>query len=110
MAFCFPGYNAKGADLPPPPICAKTWHGQVMDCLSEVKLTLLVGGYSQKRYLGSRASGTVTQTVTEWRTHFPETIPLPHPSWRNNGWIRKNPWFEADLLPALQSRVAQILG
>lgn len=107
MAFCFPGYDAKGADLPPPPICARTWHQQVMDQFSDLRLVLLVGGHAHRWHLGTRE--TVTRTVQDWRTHAPQTFPLPHPSWRNTGWIRKNPWFQTDLLPALRVAVQKAL-
>ncbi len=106
-AFCFPGYNAKGADLPPPPICASTWHDRVMRTLPEVKLTLLIGGYAQKYHLGVR--GSVTDVVRNWRTAPAGVIPLPHPSWRNTGWIKKNPWFEAELVPHLREHVRSLL-
>jgi len=106
MAFCFPGYNDKGADLAPPPICAQTWQASVLAQLTGVRLTLLVGGYAQKWHLNSR---NVTRTVSAWRDHWPEVTPLPHPSWRNTGWLKKNPWFAAELLPALRSRVQEIL-
>lgn len=108
MAFCFPGYDAKGSDLPPPPICANTWHDRVLADLSEVRLTLLVGGYAHKRHLGIRTG--VTETVIGWRDHAPKAFPLPHPSWRNNAWIKRNPWFEADLLPVLRASVKEVLG
>jgi len=107
MGFCFPGYDAKGADLPPPKICAQTWQAQVHDNLGDMDLTLLVGGYAQKWHLGTR--GGVTDTVATWRDHAPRVFPLPHPSWRNTGWIKKNPWFEAELLPALRTRITEVL-
>jgi len=107
MAFCFPGYTAAGSDLPPPPICAKTWRAQVMEVLGDVPLTLVVGGYAQKWHLGTKAG--VTDTVQAWRDHAPRVFPLPHPSWRNTAWIKKNPWFEAELLPALQTRIKEVL-
>lgn len=107
MAFCFPGYDAKGSDLPPPPLCARTWRQQVMDSLDKVRLTLLVGGYAQKWHLKTRAS--VTATVAGWRDHAPTCIPLPHPSWRNTAWIKENPWFEAELLPELRTRIREVL-
>ncbi|TCP41477.1 uracil-DNA glycosylase family protein [Rhodovulum marinum] len=110
MAFCFPGYDAKGADLPPPRRCADTWHARVMAALGEVPLTLLIGGYAQKWHLGAAARGGVTATVADWRTHAPRVFPLPHPSWRNTAWLKRNPWFEADLLPALRARVARVLA
>lgn len=110
MAFCFPGYNAKGSDLPPPQICAKTWHDRVMTFLPDVSLTLLIGGHSQKRYLAATARGGVTETVLAWRNHAPSIFPLPHPSWRNNAWIKRNPWFDRELLPELKQRVSEVLG
>ena len=107
MAFCFPGYDGKGADLPPPPICAATWRQQVMDRLRP-RLTLLVGGHAHRWHLGAR--GAVTQTVAGWRDHAPAVFPLPHPSWRNTGWLKRNPWFQADLLPRLRTEVAGVLA
>lgn len=107
MAFCFPGYDAKGSDLPPPAICAKTWHADALRHMPARRLTLLVGGYAHNWHLGRQSS--VTQTVQSWRELPSHIIPLPHPSWRNTGWIRKNPWFEAELLPALRQRVQNCL-
>ena len=106
MAFCFPGYDAKGADLPPPPLCAATWRDRVMAALGPADLTLLVGGAAQRWHLGAR---NVTATVHGWRDHAPRVFPLPHPSWRNTGWLKRNPWFAADLLPALRARVKEVL-
>lgn len=105
MAFCFPGYDAKGADLPPPPICAQTWRDQVLATLRPT-LTLLIGGYAQHWHLGTR---NVTETVRSWRDHAPATFPLPHPSWRNTGWLRRNPWFTTELLPELRRSIQQTL-
>ncbi len=110
MAFCFPGYTGKGADLPPPKRCAAQWRAQVMDMLGRVRLTLLVGGYAQKWHLGDQASGGVTKTVAAWRDCPNGVFPLPHPSWRNNAWIKKNPWFEAELLPDLKTHVSKALS
>lgn len=107
MAFCFPGYR-KGADLPPPPVCARTWRAQVMQALPDVRLTVLVGGYAQKWHLGVKSG--VTETVTRWRDFSPGVLPLPHPSWRNTAWLKRNPWFEAELLPVLRARVAEVLA
>ncbi len=107
MAFCFPGYDAKGADLPPPPICAQTWRAQVMAQLNP-RLTLLVGGHAQRWHLG--AKGSVAETVAGWRDHAPTVFPLPHPSWRNTGWLKRNGWFADDLLPALRARVQEVLN
>ncbi|MBM3605739.1 MAG: uracil-DNA glycosylase family protein [Alphaproteobacteria bacterium] len=106
MAFCFPGYDAKGSDLPPPPICAATWRDRVMQELAP-RLTLLVGGHAMRWHLGSRK---VTDTVRDWRSHAPAVFPLPHPSWRNTGWLRRNPWFEAEMLPELRRAVAEQLA
>lgn len=106
MAFCFPGYDAKGADLPPPAICAKTWRASVDAVLGRMELTLLVGGAAQRWYLGRQS---VTDAVARWRNHAPSVFPLPHPSWRNTAWLKRNPWFEADLLPALRARVKEVL-
>jgi uracil-DNA glycosylase len=107
MAFCFPGYDAKGADLPPPPICARAWRDKVLAELPGLRLVLLVGGYAQKWHLGVRSP--VTETVRAWRDHLPGAIPLPHPSWRNTAWLRRNPWFEAELLPVLKQKVQEAL-
>ena len=110
MAFCFPGYNAAGSDLPPPRICAETWRGPIMEQLPDIRLTLLIGGYAQKWHLGAAARGGVTRTVADWRAHAPEVFPMPHPSWRNTAWLKRNPWFEAELLPELRARVAEVLA
>ena len=107
MAFCFPGYDAKGADLPPPKLCADHWRAQVLAEMPQIRLTLLVGGYAQRWHIGK---GTVTETVRNWRDHAPGIIPLPHPSWRNTSWLRKHPWFEADLIPVLHARIAEELA
>ena len=106
MAFCFPGYDAKGSDLPPPRLCADTWRTRALEQMPQVRLTILVGGYAQTWHLKSKG---VTATVTRWRDFAPDVFPLPHPSWRNTGWLRKHPWFEAELLPELRSRVTEVL-
>ena len=104
MAFCFPGYDARGADLPPPALCAATWRARVIADLPKVRLTLLVGGAAIRWHLGAR---DVTRAVADWRVAAARGIfPLPHPSWRNTGWLKRNPWFAADLVPALRARVA----
>lgn len=107
MAFCFPGYDAKGSDLPPPTICAKSWRDRVMSELGRPRLTLLVGGYAQKWHLQTKAP--VTDTVAGWRDHAPRLFPLPHPSWRNTAWMKRNQWFEAETLPALKTAVQEAL-
>ncbi|OSQ53228.1 uracil-DNA glycosylase family protein [Marivita geojedonensis] len=108
MGFCFPGYDAAGSDLPPPAICRKTWHVEVLDHVGDVPLKLVVGGYAHKYHLGTKAG--VTETVRSWRDHWPSVLPLPHPSWRNTAWIKKNPWFEAEVLPALRARVQEVMA
>jgi uracil-DNA glycosylase len=107
MAFCFPGYDAKGADLPPPSLCAATWRARVLAELGPMPLTLLVGGAAIRWHLGQRA---VTRAVADWRVPAARGVfPLPHPSWRNTGWLKRHPWFQAELLPALRQRVREVL-
>ena len=108
MAFCFPGYDAKGSDLPPPPVCRRTWHDTVMQALGAVRLKVVVGGHAQRYHLGAKAG--VTDTVKGWRDHAPRVFPLPHPSWRNTAWLKRNPWFAADLLPELRAQVREVLN
>ena len=107
MAFCFPGYDTKGSDLPPPKICGETWHSTVMKSLGHVRLTVLVGGYAHKYHMGVKTG--VTETVMGWPAHAPALFPLPHPSWRNTGWLKKHPWFEAELLPELRTQVQKVM-
>jgi len=110
MGFCFPGYDAKGGDLPPRKECAAAWRARLMDALPNIETTILVGGYAQKWHLGKGAKKTLTETVTDWRDFTPANFPTPHPSWRNTGWLKKNPWFESDLLPVLKRRVRKLIG
>ena len=110
MGFCFPGYDGRGADLPPPVDCARTWRPQVMAEMPQVETVLLVGGYAQKWHLGAAAAGGVTGTVRGWRDLAPRFVPLPHPSWRNTAWLKKNPWFEGEVLPWLRSHVRRLVG
>lgn len=114
MGFCFPGNDAKGGDLPPRRECAPLWRDKVLAQLPELELMLLVGQYAQRWHLSRRFERPwrtgLTDTVRDWRTLVhanarPVLIPLPHPSWRNTGWLKANPWFEAELVPELQSRV-----
>ena len=107
MAFCFPGYDAKGSDLPPPPICAELWHERVMAALPGIRLKLLIGAHAHRWHLGGRMG--VTERVMGWRDHLPDVLPLPHPSWRNTAWLRRNPWFEDALLPVLRLKVQEAL-
>ncbi len=111
MAFCFPGYDAKGADLPPPRRCAGTWHARVVGSLPDLRVAFLIGGHAQAWHLGRAAvRGGVTATVARWRDHAPRVFPLPHPSWRNTGWLKRNPWFEAELLPVARARLREVLN
>jgi uracil-DNA glycosylase len=109
MAFCFPGYDANGGDKPPRKECAPLWQDRLFAALPDFRLTLLVGSYAQNWHLEGRTKENMTKTVKAWREYTPRYIPLPHPSWRNNAWIRKNPWFEAELLPYLRRRVKAAL-
>lgn len=108
MGFCFPGYDEKGGDKPPRKECAPLWRARIMAGLPNIRTAILVGSYSQAWHLGERAS-SLTQTVERWRDFAPDYFPTPHPSWRNNGWLRKHPWFEAELLPALREAVRKAL-
>lgn len=103
MAFCFPGYNAKGHDLAPPKICAKAWRVQALEALGQVEVKVLIGGYAQAWHL--RDGLTMQVRMQKWRSYGPDSFVLPHPSWRNNGWIKRNPWFETELIPVLQNRI-----
>lgn len=109
MAFCFPGYDAKGSDLPPPPLCASVWRRRALAAMPGVRLTVPIGGHALRWHLGGGAR-PVAEIVADWRAAGPDLIPLPHPSWRNTAWLRRNPWFEADLVPVLRARVAALLG
>ena len=106
MAFCFPGTNPKGGDYPPPKRCAELWRARLLAELPKVELTLLVGSYAQDWALGRRA---MTERVRDWRAHLPDRLVLPHPSWRNSVWLKRNPWFEAEVTPYLRERVRTIL-
>ncbi len=108
MGFCYPGRDANGGDKPPRPECAPEWHPKVLPLMADIELTVLVGSYAQKYYLGDAAKKTMTETVREWRGYLPRFLPVPHPSWRNTGWIRKNPWFETEVLPELRQKVRRL--
>ena len=115
MGFCFPGYDKKGGDLPPRSECAQAWRARVLEELPDLELALLIGQYAQAWHLGSDKKRTLTQTVGAWRDVLardtrPRLLPLPHPSWRNNAWLSKNPWFEAELLPELKILVRSALS
>lgn len=108
MAFCFPGTSPAGGDYPPPKRCAALWRPRLLAELPKVELTLLVGSYAQAWALGSR--GSMTETVRSWRDYLPAILPLPHPSWRNTAWLRKNPWFDEEVAPYLRATVARLLA
>ena len=108
MGFCFPGQDAKGGDLPPRKECAPLWQDPLTQALAGVELTLLVGMYAVKEYLGDKAQRNLTATVKHWRDYGPDIMPMPHPSWRNNGWIKRHGWF-AEELTELKGRVRQLI-
>jgi uracil-DNA glycosylase len=110
MAFCFPGYDASGGDKPPPKICAAHWRTRLLAARPPFETTLLVGSYAQVWYLGDELRENMTETVRAWRDFAPRYIALPHPSWRNNSWLKKNPWFAEELLPYLRRRVRRLLS
>ena len=106
MGFCYPGVDRNGGDKPPRRECAPLWHDRLLAQMPAVRLTLLVGMYAQQRYLGRDRRRTLTETVRAWRDYLPDFLPLPHPSWRNTAWLRKNPWFEAEIVPFLRDAAA----
>jgi uracil-DNA glycosylase len=110
MGLCYPGVDASGGDRPPMAVCAPTWHPRLRPLLPRVRLTLLVGLYAQRHYLGTRRQPSLGQTVRSFADYLPEFLPLPHPSWRNTAWLRRNAWFESELLPLLRERVASLLA
>lgn len=108
MGFCYPG-TGKSGDLPPRPECAPAWREQLLAHLPQLQVTLVIGQYAQAHHLPD-ARSTLTETVRDWRDYAPHSFPLPHPSPRNNIWLRRNPWFEEDLLPLLRQRVKTVLA
>jgi len=114
MGFCFPGLDANGSDLPPRRECAPTWRQALLDAMPQIELVLAIGLYAQAWHVGGKRM-SLTETVFRWREVFeasktPKVLPLPHPSWRNTGWIKRNPWFETDLLPFLKAQIRTRLG
>jgi uracil-DNA glycosylase len=109
VGLCYPG-TVEGADLPPPRECAPLWQPRFRAALPGIKLTLLVGGYAQAFYLKESRRDTLRETVRSFRNYLPEFFPLPHPSWRNKAWLKRNPWFERDVIPALRRRVKRALS
>jgi uracil-DNA glycosylase len=106
--FCYPG-KGQGGDLPPRVECAPLWHDRLLAMLPDVRLTLLVGMHAQKRYLPRKFAPNMTEAVRQWREAPPGLFPLPHPAWRSRLWMKRNPWFEAEVLPDLRQRVAAML-
>lgn len=107
MGFCFPG-KAKSGDLPPRPECAPLWRAPLLGHLKQLQLTLVIGQYALAYHLPGKGA-SLTEVVQDWRTHWPHTVPLPHPSPRNQLWLKRNPWFEQELVPVLRARVAEVL-
>lgn len=110
MGFCFPGQDAKGGDLPPRRECAPAWRRQLMDLMPQIDLILTIGIYAQNWHMGVLRKASLTETVRDWRAVWQaegrvKVLPLPHPSWRNTGWLKKNPWFEIELLPFLRAEI-----
>jgi uracil-DNA glycosylase len=107
MGYCYPGRGNSG-DLPPRRECATLWLDQLLARLPQVELTLLIGLYAQRHFLGNRRRQSLTQTVRAWRDYAPQYLPLPHPSPRNTPWFQRNPWFEDELLPGLRQRIESL--
>jgi len=108
MGFCYPGTGASG-DLPPRPECAPAWRNALLAPMTNLHLTLVIGQYAQAFHYPESAR-SLTELVAAWREFWPQTIPLPHPSPRNNMWLRRNPWFETDILPTLRGRILDIMA
>ncbi len=104
MGFCYPG-KGKSGDLPPRPECAPQWHEALLKLMPQIELILLIGMYSQKYYLGKERKANLTETVKAWKEYAPKYLPMPHPSPRNKLWLKKNTWFELEVIPELRKRV-----
>ncbi|MCC6486280.1 MAG: uracil-DNA glycosylase family protein [Candidatus Hydrogenedentes bacterium] len=110
MGYCYPGRDPRGGDLPPRPECARHWLPRLLAKLPHIELTILAGAHAQRHYLGSRAKASLTGTVRAWREYLPEYVPMPHPSPRNTLWLKRNPWFEDEVVPYLAERVKDLLN
>jgi uracil-DNA glycosylase len=110
MAFCYPGADAQGGDRPPPDRCAKLWRPKLLAAMPGVGLTVLLGRPAQVWALGRRARPSMDETVRAWRTYLPDFLVAPHPSWRNTAWLKRNPWFEAEVVPWLRQRTEALLS
>ena len=108
VGLCYPGRLPQGGDAPPRPECAPRWHPSLRAALSNIELTLLVGQYAQTYYLAHRCKRNMTETVRAWREYLPEFIPTPHPSWRTTAWLKRNPWYERELVPELRGRLQKL--
>ncbi len=113
MGFCFPGYDKNKSDLPPRKECVAKWHDDLFTVMPQIELILVIGMYAQAYHLGDLREKGVTETVQNWNRYInrndgPRILPLPHPSWRNTGWLKKNPWFDSDVLPVLRSEVQRL--
>ncbi len=114
MGFCFPGYDAKKSDLPPRRECVQAWHGRIFELMPQLELILVIGQYAQAYHMGDARRKTLTETVANWQETFnedrhPKVLPLPHPSWRNTGWLKKNLWFDDQVLPILRREVDRLI-
>ena len=109
MGYCYPGRGSSG-DLPPRRECAELWHGRLLAQMKNIELTLLIGQYAQRHFLGTARKSNVTETVEAFAEYAPRFVPLPHPSPRNTGWFKHHPWFESDVLPVLRERVRRALA
>ncbi len=113
MGFCFPGYDKNKSDLPPRRECRDAWHDRVFAAMPQIELILTIGLYAQDYHMGKQRSKSLTETVRNWRQYFerersPKVLPLPHPSWRNTSWLKKNPWFEDEVLPVLRRETRRL--
>lgn len=115
MGFCFPGYDAHGSDLPPRRECREIWHDRIFDAMPQLELIIAIGQYAQAYHMGAQRAKSMTATVMNWRDSLAtrnargkHVLPVPHPSWRNSGWLKRNPWFDQELIPTLQRLVKEL--